>query len=235
MSTVIDFEARRAKRAISERRATTDRGEMVIDSVFKATQRLLIERWSHDLSVAEIAGAAGIARASLLLQFPGGMTDVFNTVAIRELGIFDEGCEAAMLANHRKPVERVIAAFEPLFSRAEHSGRLYANLRGAMFTWGAENQSVFRCGFQDYVDMTSKLITGNPITNEPGHARQQGYIAEVVFNTALDIASMEGEWWGNWIERREAFRKFISILLAEADSPSNKKAKNKKRATSRRR
>lgn len=237
MSSVIDLEQRRVRRAPFGRVAATERGEKVVDAVVAVAREHLMQRWLSEITLVEICAQASRTRSSVLLQFPGGIHDVVCTVATREFSLFDDGCNAAMSEPVRDPVARTMCAFEPLFAMAEKSGRLYANLRSAMFGWGDENQGVFRLGWSDYVDMTAELLTGAWPAGESSQVRHLGYLAEAVLNGALDITTAQGEWPSNWLERREAFRTLLEAVLGVSAAPfstmhgpSTKTLKRRKKA-----
>ena len=63
-------------------------------------------------------------------------------------------------------------------------------------------------------------------------ARQACYLAESVFNAALDILADEGAQPGGWEERRAAFRALVSTVIVGlgAVSPNARKAQSKRSA-----
>jgi AcrR family transcriptional regulator len=182
MLDVTGLDSRRTAGSPRGRTAETERGGKVMDLIVNAARELLAKHWIHEVSVVALARRADVARASLLWQFPDGMTDVLNTVLLRELAAFDDGFGQVERKKRPSRIENVMRAFGPLFARAERSGRLYANLRGAMFTWGATNSDIYSKCFKDYVDMTVELLTGYPPSKDPAVARAQGYVAAAVFN-----------------------------------------------------
>lgn len=214
MSHVIDLDSRRVAGSPHGRTAATERGEKVMDLVVGAARELLSKHWIHEVTVVELARRADVARASLLWQFPDGMTDVLNAVLLRELAAFDDGFGEVEREKRPSRIDNVMRAFEPLFAKAEGSGRLYANLRGAMFTWGSANSDIYRKCLNDYVDMTVELLTDHSPSKDPAIARAQGHVAEAVFNGALNVLAEGGEPGTTWLERLDAFRALVTTVIA---------------------
>jgi len=187
------------------------------------------------VTVVELARRADVARASLLWQFPDGMTDVLNAVLLRELAAFDDGFGEVERKKQPSRIDNVMRAFEPLFAKAESSGRLYANLRGAMFTWGATNSDIYRKCLNDYVDMTVELLTGYWPSRDPAIGRAQGHVAEAVFNGALNVLAEEGKPGTTWLERREAFCALVATVIAGLSQIANGSKRAKPRGATKKR
>jgi AcrR family transcriptional regulator len=211
MSEIIDLDSRRTRP--TGRIAMTERGGKVMDEVTAAARKLLVHDWSYEVSVVAVAREAGVARASLLWQFEAGMPDILNTVLIRELTGFDEGFAKAERQRNADPLARTLTAFSPLFAQAETSGRLYANLRGAMFTWGTQNSDIYSKSFNDYIDMTVELLKGAAPSSEPLMARLEGHIAKAVFSGCLDSLANGVDAESGWKERQEAFRSIVIMAV----------------------
>lgn len=124
------------------------RGAVVIDAVTRAGLALLSEKRSRDVTVVEIAKRAGVARASLLLQFPGGMSDVLAAVINAEyasiLELDDKLWEAQPPATPLAAMQCLIAA---IYTRATSSGALYANLLAESMTLEGEHREQVRAVF----------------------------------------------------------------------------------------
>jgi AcrR family transcriptional regulator len=235
MSDVINLDSRRTARSPLGRTAATERGEKVMDLVVNAACELLAKHWIHEVTVVDLARSADVARASLLLQFPDGMTDVLNAVLLRELAAFDDGFGAVERKKRSSCIDNVMRAFEPLFAKAERSGRLYANLRGAMFTWGATNSDIYSKCLNDYVDMTVELLTGYAPSRDPAIARAQGHVAEAVFNGALNVLAGESKPGTTWLERRDSFCALVTTAIAGLSQIANSSKRAKPRRATKKR
>jgi hypothetical protein len=207
----MDQVASRVARA-RRRKPPTPRGEKVIDTVTETARRLLQDHFVDQISLVELAKASSVARASLLLQFPGGWPDILATVAIREINL-DSAFEKAKEAPRLRRAKRVFIALNTLLDRAEESGLLYPNLRAAMFSWGSENQSVFRIAFEGCWENLMDLITDRSGSQE-SHGRAMGYLVDHLLNLTLDLASSEGYMARTWDERRDALRTAVDATLA---------------------
>ncbi|MGE3594155.1 MAG: TetR/AcrR family transcriptional regulator [Dehalococcoidia bacterium] len=114
--------------------AKTDRGAAVIDKVLEAAQALLVAKPIRAISVVEISEQAGIARASLLLQFPGGLSDIVAAVSNREgPRVFELEGQLCRKNPPQTPLESVEPLVEALVRRVEATGMLYRNLLAESF------------------------------------------------------------------------------------------------------
>jgi AcrR family transcriptional regulator len=124
------------------------RGAAVIAAVTRAGLALLSEKRSRDVTVVEIAKRAGVARASLLLQFPGGMSDVLSAVINAEyasiLEVDDKLWQARPPATPLAAMQCLIAA---IYTRATSSGLLYANLLAESMMLEGEHREQVRATF----------------------------------------------------------------------------------------
>lgn len=235
MPQIINLDSRRDTVSSYERAPATERGGKVMEAVVAVARQMLMDHWAHELAVVQLARVSKVARASLFWQFPKGLPDIINTVLLRELDWFDEGYELANRQTHLPPADRVMLCFEPLFRHAEVSGRLYANLRGAMFTWGRENTETYRCGLNDYVDLTAELLTSELLPLGASDDRFYGFVAEGIFNAALDILAEDPETAATWQERRDAFRALVSTAVDGLKQRAAKRTQAKAKAAPKRR
>ena len=129
---------------------------------------------------------------------------MITSLAIRELDYVDSYWAEALALKRVGPVERVCHVLEPMLRRAESAGLLFANLRGAMFTWGEENQATFRCGIQDYVLMISECLTHpEPAESVVGNERVW-IVSESLYYQTLDLSARPWYVVDTWDERRAA-------------------------------
>lgn len=199
-------------RTLVRRKPKTARGEDAQSAVLRAAQKLLSERNSSAIPIVELAERAGIARASLLLQFPGGWPEILNTLAVQEIDFLDTAYEELLAAKGMRRDEKAYRLLEALLARAESTGRLYPNLRAAMFTWGEDNQGIYRCGLDDMVAMIATLLRSATDGSETAE-RTFGYFGESLLHLAWDLASFEGLWMRTWTERRAALRHAVTAAL----------------------
>ena len=195
------------------RKAKTARGVDVASRVVEAAKTLLSENWLDHISISKLAREAGIARASLLLQFPNGWPDVANWIVVQEFGDEHLNWLYDLAEKHTKrPVnDRLFEALDFILMRAESAGLLYPNLRSQMFVWGEENAGVMRCLLIDVLDaMVEMMKQAAP----KGSEQSCMYAAEVLFGTALDLAATPGLHYRTFKERREALRNTIDLTVA---------------------
>jgi AcrR family transcriptional regulator len=203
----------RAAAPVRRRRtATTARGNDVMDRVVEVARDALTTFWWYELTVVQIAREAGLARPSVLLQFPEGIPDIVCTVTLQELGRFSEDAAASLASRVNDPLRRTVNAFAPLFERADTSGRLYANMRSALVLWRDGFEGVFAIGRRDSIDFVAALLAG-AWPQDPVATRRLGYAADAIWNLALDLCAGEGEFPRNAVERREAFSQSVHAIL----------------------
>src|ERR1035438_1428399 len=142
----------------SRRDAPTQRGKDVKEAVKAAASRLLHEKWVDQVSLVEVAKAAEVARASLLLQFPQGWPEILFELYWDEFP-YDETYDRMMACKSGSAVERVMRFLEPILLRGQQTGRLYPNIRGAMFTGGEEVNGIEKCWAEDCSAMIVELMT----------------------------------------------------------------------------
>lgn len=201
-------------RSTARRKPATRRGENVAEAVLATARRLLESRFTDQIPLVELAREAGVARASLLLQFPRGWQDVLSDLAHREINL-DDAFDAVKKKKGLARKDRLFAVLDTLLQRAEVSGLLYSNLRAATFSWGAENQSFYRISFEGCWEIVMELMTGGR-PDDDANGRRQAYLGEVLLNITLDLASNEGYAARSWVERRAALRASIEVCLNSA-------------------
>jgi AcrR family transcriptional regulator len=91
--------------------------ELLRDSLFDAARRLLEDRPWAQITMAEIARAAGVSRQTLYAQF-GSRDDFAQQFTIREGARFLEDVEQAIHAHLDDPVRAVSAAMEAFLAAA---------------------------------------------------------------------------------------------------------------------
>lgn len=219
--------ARSRRSAVYSRRdPPTQRGKDVKGAVKAAASRLLEVRWFDQISLVEVAKAAEVARASLLLQFPQGWPEILFELYFDE-SPYDETVDRMEACKVGPPVDRVARFLEPLLVRAQETGRLYPNIRGAMFTWGEEFGGVAQCWIEDFSTMLVELMTqSQPIVDEVTELRTFR-AAESLYYSALDLASTEWRFSTTWVERQATLRSliesvFVGLGLPRDEIPSNR-------------
>ena len=214
-------------RSAARRKAPTQRGENVREAVAATARKLLETRFTDQISLVELARETGIARASLLLQFPQGWQDVLSDLALREINL-DDSFEGAMKIKGLTRDQRLFMVLDTWLQRAEVSGLVYPNLRAATFSWGAENQSLYRISFEGCWEIIMELMVGSRPSDDALRNRQ-AYLAEALIYLTLDLASSEGYAAQSWAERRAALRAAIEAFLSATAPP--KQAVQRRRNT----
>ena len=119
----------------SRRGAKTPRGQKTRASILAAAREMCSSRWLDELSLAELARAAGTTRASVLFQFPEGWPDIAAQLLAEELESASR--EAAALAAERMNAEeRLRKLLQYGLQRGEELGALLPNLRAFKYFWG---------------------------------------------------------------------------------------------------
>jgi len=117
------------------RGAHTPRGQQTRAAILAAARRMCSEQWLDQLSLAELARAAGTTRASVLFQFPEGWPDIAAELMVEELEAARVSTEE--YANARlRPEERLRQSLGYFLSRAEELGALLPNVRAFSYFWG---------------------------------------------------------------------------------------------------
>ena len=197
-------------RSTARRPPATQRGENVVEAVLTTARQLLQSRFTDQIPLVELARESGVARASLLLQFPQGWQDVLSSLVDREINL-DEAFETVTKTKSLRRNQRLFTVLDTWLQRAEVSGLLYPNLRAATFSWGAENQSLYRITFEGCWEIVMELMVGGR-PNDDALSHRQAYLAEALINLTLDLASNEGYAAQSWDERRAALRVAIEAI-----------------------
>ncbi|HEX3693280.1 MAG TPA: TetR family transcriptional regulator [Solirubrobacteraceae bacterium] len=91
--------------------------ELLRDSLFDAARRLLEDRPWAQISMAEVARAAGVSRQTLYAQF-GSRDEFAQQFVIREGGRFLDEVEGAIHAHLEDPARAVLAGIEAFLATA---------------------------------------------------------------------------------------------------------------------
>ncbi|GMW08070.1 MAG: hypothetical protein AMXMBFR8_28660 [Nevskiales bacterium] len=120
------------------RAGKTPKGQRVMERVLVTARRLLQNQSARSVTVADIAKAAGLPRASVLLQFPDGLPEMVDHLIYQEYMAMFESDEIVDLmeaaerqATRRKLPPGLAAALLPLnrlVESAPEAGMLHANL-----------------------------------------------------------------------------------------------------------
>lgn len=226
----------------------TSRGRDTQAEILQAARKLVSERWVHETPFTDLAAAAGVARASLLHAFPH-WRDVTWSLLIEELDQLDRSHERAIALKRAKPSVRVYTMLVVLLDRAEKTGRLYPNLRSAMFTWHGE-PSEEEYGHPDSVPWSSELMgrmTLIPLRDYyelieeflevPDELRDSRKFpprptGECLVNFTLDLAAGYPSYCADFHERRELLQTTIELLAAGVrHHPGSKRKPRRRKST----
>jgi AcrR family transcriptional regulator len=210
----------------------TRRGWDTYDVILAAARRLASDRWVEDVSFVDLATEAGVARASLLHLFPH-WRNVLWELFEQEADFLDNAYEQARRLKREQPNDRVYAMLADLLNRAEKTGLLYPNLRGALFTWHGEPTD------QELSDSSPTTPLGRGVLAAFALVRlQQHYVAvedllgiphdeslkpnevspvpigECLVNFALDLAAGSPTHFATFAARRRTLRSFIELVAA---------------------
>ena len=130
-------DARKRPEETARPQPKTQRGRDTRDEILRAARTLASERWIDEVPFVELAAKADVARGSLLHAFRDWHTVLYDLFSA-EIDRLDESFTAAVALKRVRPADRVSAMLCPLLDRAEQTGLLYPNLRGAMFAWQGE-------------------------------------------------------------------------------------------------
>jgi hypothetical protein len=205
-----------AVRRKSVKEAKTDRGQEVILAVCQAARKLLEERFYDQVPIVEVAQEAGVARASLLLQFPRGWPDILGVLAAEEVNL-DDAFENTQKAKGLTRAQRLFTMLQTLFDRSEASGMLYPSIRSATFNFRVENRFMYRIGYEGCLELVVYLLVGR-MPHAAGADIEPRVItlADGLLTLALDLASGGDPWELTWAERRVALRTHVDATVAAA-------------------
>jgi AcrR family transcriptional regulator len=117
------------------RGAQTPRGRETRAAILNAARRACSEQWLDQLSLAELARAAGTTRASVLFQFPEGWLDIAAELHIEELEAARNAVDKLVRARF-KPEQRLRLSLHYFLARGEELGALLPNVRAFSYFWG---------------------------------------------------------------------------------------------------
>lgn len=200
----------------SAKEAKTVRGQEVILVVCRAARKLLVERFYDQVPIVEVAQVAGVARASLLLQFPRGWPDILGVLAADEINL-DDAFAGVEKSKGLTQTQRLFTMLEALFERAEASGMLYSSIRSATFNFRVENRFMYRIGYESCLEYVVCLLIGR-MPRSKGDAIEQRVLdlADGLLTLALDLASGGDPWEMTWEQRRAALRTYVEVTVAAA-------------------
>ena len=117
------------------RGAQTPRGRETRAAILAAARIACSEQWLDQLSLAELARAAGTTRASVLFQFPEGWLDIAAELLIEEFEAARTAVDEIVKARLR-PEERLRRSLHYFLARGEELGALLPNVRAFSYFWG---------------------------------------------------------------------------------------------------
>jgi AcrR family transcriptional regulator len=221
-----------APQAPTRRKPKTQRGRDTREEIVMAARRLVSERWVDEIPFTELAAAAGVARASLLHVFPQ-WRDVLYDLFSEEIARLDGSYAAAVALKRVRHCDRAYAMLVPILDRAEVTGRLYPNLRGAMFTWhgapsAAEETSddAFLLPSREMLGAFARIDLGDnysAVESLLGIPRDESLkpnefgpspIGECLVNLALDLAAGSPSYFATFEDRRHTLRSSIRLISA---------------------
>jgi AcrR family transcriptional regulator len=171
----------------------------VIARVLNAAIALLEKKNSRDVSVAEIANAAELPRASVLLQFPDGLAEIADNIIYSEyMWMFESDqavpiLDAAEAQNKRRGMSQGLeSAMFPLrrmLDRASSTGRLYSNLtsEALLFDGGRLAEHRGRLGMLGFITAGRLAPSESTLLSTTTFA-----LGELVARSAWDLAA--GGW-----------------------------------------
>lgn len=230
-----------------KREPKTQRGRDTRDDILKAARILVSERWVDDVPFTELAATAQVARASLLHVYPHWRNVLYDLFA-EEIDRLDRNYEAALALKRATPGDRAYAMLAPLLDRAEQAGRLYPNLRSAMFTWQADSRDqalsedvwsgpetplvlsgFLRIQLSDHFAAVEQLLQ---VPREPSLQPNEfppNPIGECLVNFALDLAARSPTYFESFDERREMLRTTIDVIAAGIATRKRRGSKKRRR------
>ena len=169
----------------SRRGAKTPRGQKTRAAILAAAREMCSSRWLDELSLAELARAAGTTRASVLFQFPEGWPDIAAQLLAEEL----EGASrvaGALSAERMNARERLRKLLQYGLQRGEELGALLPNLRAFKYFWGDVIDAVVapqQAAIFEQLALTIRAAA--PGRQSPADLRNA---AEALYTYALELA-----------------------------------------------
>ena len=194
----------------SRRGAKTPRGQKTRASILAAAREMCSSRWLDELSLAELARAAGTTRASVLFQFPEGWPDIAAQLLIEELETA-AAVTAELAKSRQKPEQRLRAALHYMLGRGEELGALLPNLRAFNLIWG----DAIDATVTPYLEASLARIMQLLCDTAPGRQSlaDARNAAEVLYSFALDLACAPPYRRMSAADRTEKLDTAITIML----------------------
>jgi AcrR family transcriptional regulator len=169
----------------SRRGARTPRGQKTRAAILAAARQMCSSRWLDELSLAELARAAGTTRASVLFQFPEGWPDIAAQLLAEELEAASAAA-AALAAERMGAEERLRRLLRYGLQRGEELGALLPNLRAFKYFWGDVIDAVVAPQQALVFDQLALAIrAATPGRQSPSDLRNA---AEALYTYAIELA-----------------------------------------------
>lgn len=104
--------------------------ELLRETLLDATLALLVERDWADVTMSDVAAAAGVSRQTLYTEI-GSRSDLGQALVIREADRFLTDVEQAVRSNFDDPVAALSAAFDVFLTRAREHPLIRSVVSGA--------------------------------------------------------------------------------------------------------
>ena len=167
------------------RGAKTPRGQKTRAAILAAAREMCSSRWLDELSLAELARAAGTTRASVLFQFPEGWPDIAAQLLAEELESAGRAA-TALTAERMNAEERLRRLLHYGLQRGEELGALLPNLRAFKYFWGDVIDAVVAPHQAAIFEQLALMIrAAAPGRQLPADLRNA---AEVLYTYALELA-----------------------------------------------
>jgi AcrR family transcriptional regulator len=115
------------------------------------------DTWLDQLSLAELARAAGTTRASVLFQFPEGWPDIAAELLIEQLLAAREAIDELAKARLR-PEERLRQSLRYFVTLGEELGALPPNVRAFSYFWGDPTDALVAPTRDAILDQIAELL-----------------------------------------------------------------------------
>ena len=200
------------------RPAKIPRGQKVVGRVLSTALTLLERKSSREVSVAEIANMAEIPRASVLLQFPDGLSEISDRLIYDEyMWIFESDhavpiiyAAEAQFKRHgmSKGLDSVMMPLRRMLERASSTGRLYSNLasEALLFEGGRLAEHRARLGMFGVIIAVRLAPSEGTLLSTRTFA-----LGELVARAAWDLAA--GRWEFSQHAGRPTKAEILSVLL----------------------
>lgn len=225
----------------------TQRGRDTREQILSAARRLVSERWVDEVPFTDLAEAAQVARASLLYAF-GHWRNVLWDLFEEEMDLLDEARTRANRLRRRRLSDGAFEMLAVLLDRADETGLLYPNLRGAMSTWQGEptDEALFGAcpsaplrrdvlaawalvRLQPSYEAVEELL-GIPQDKSLGEGEVRPVpIGECLVNFALDLAAGSPSSFSTLQDRRLALRRCLDVFADSLGRGAPRRARPRQR------